>query len=274
VSELLKTHDLTVDGVRVRLHQSGAGPDVLLLHGFPETLQSYWDVAPRLAPRFRVHAIDWPGFGASDRPRGFDYNPRGFAAFLEKLLPALELKKPHLVGPDIAMSPVLLFAAAHPDRAGRIVVGDGKWAVRTRTLSWELRVIETPILSSVLVHLAPRMAMAMTWQRGFFRPRRLPRPIWEDMLAPARYADARAISSRYFLAMNRDLATCEQQVREVKSPLLVVWGSHDVFIDKAMGEELAAVTGARLEIIPEAGHFLHQEKPAQFATLVEQFLTA
>ncbi|MEK1926137.1 MAG: alpha/beta fold hydrolase, partial [Rhizobium giardinii] len=58
---------------------------VLLLHGFPETLYAWNDIALALADDYEVHAFDWPGFGFSSRPPvdHFSYAPRDYARVLK-----------------------------------------------------------------------------------------------------------------------------------------------------------------------------------------------
>ena len=53
---------------RMIIHPSEPKGTVLLLHGFPETLYAWRDIALALADDYEVHAFDWPGFGLSSRP--------------------------------------------------------------------------------------------------------------------------------------------------------------------------------------------------------------
>ena len=53
---------------RMVIHPEESKGTVLLLHGFPETLHAWKDIALALADDYEVHAFDWPGFGLSSRP--------------------------------------------------------------------------------------------------------------------------------------------------------------------------------------------------------------
>ena len=66
----------------IRYAQLGnpSSPAVILLHGVPENLQCWYAVAPRLAEKYHVLALDWPGFGGSDPfTSSEDYTSRRFA---------------------------------------------------------------------------------------------------------------------------------------------------------------------------------------------------
>ena len=64
---LLRIHDVPVGRLRVSTLTMGEGPDVLLLHGLGGTKSSFFDTAAALSRRYRVHALDFPGFGSSSQ---------------------------------------------------------------------------------------------------------------------------------------------------------------------------------------------------------------
>ena len=66
---------VAVGGLRVFAITLGQGPDVVLLHGNPASTYSWRRVLEPLAARHRVHAIDLPGYGFSDKPADAPYDP-------------------------------------------------------------------------------------------------------------------------------------------------------------------------------------------------------
>ena len=58
--------EVAPNGRRVRVARLGSGPPLALLHGYPDNLQIFSELAPRLAGSFSVIAFDWPGMGRSD----------------------------------------------------------------------------------------------------------------------------------------------------------------------------------------------------------------
>src|SRR5207244_901184 len=57
------TFETVAGGRRLRVARLGSGPPLLLLHGYPDNLQVWCELAPRLAESFEVIALDWPGMG-------------------------------------------------------------------------------------------------------------------------------------------------------------------------------------------------------------------
>ena len=114
-----KSVRLKKEGLNVRYAELGdpAKPTVLLLHGVPENLQAWYAVAPLLADKYHVLALDWPGFGGSDPlPSPEDYTSRRFAAVVVDFMDSLHILRANLVATDIALLPALLVGLEHPSR--------------------------------------------------------------------------------------------------------------------------------------------------------------
>ncbi|MBM3463884.1 MAG: alpha/beta hydrolase [Armatimonadetes bacterium] len=270
---LMPTQTLTVRGLRLRYHVEGDGDPVILLHGFPETLQGWNGRLQALAKCFRVHAFDWPGMGGSDAPRDFSYTYEGYARLLEDVMDALGVGAAHLVGTDIGMPPALLLAIRRPGRVRKLVVFDGPAFERPALLSWEITALRTPWLGEVLVYGFPRSAVWLALERGFYGRRRISGDQYEDFQAQARRQRTRDATLELFRSGQSTFGAIEREIHQLTAPMLILWGEEDVFIAPEMGMLLkAACPHARLEIVPQCGHFLHQEVPRYFDQQVMAFL--
>ena len=102
-------------GRLLRIARLGSGPPVVLLHGYPDNLQIWSELATRLADHFEVIAFDWPGMGYSELWPG-GTTPFHMAERLHKILDELEIERASLVGMDMGGQPALVFAANYPER--------------------------------------------------------------------------------------------------------------------------------------------------------------
>jgi pimeloyl-ACP methyl ester carboxylesterase len=113
---------VSANGTRLHIAEAGAGPLVLLLHGFPEYWAAWQHQIPALAGAgFRAVAVDLRGYGASDKPpRGYD----GFtaAADILGLIRALGEKSASIVGTGYGGQVGWTTAALHPGSVDRLVV--------------------------------------------------------------------------------------------------------------------------------------------------------
>ena len=113
---------------RMVLRNSNPKGTVLFLHGFPETLYAWKDIAKALADDYEVHAFDWPGYGLSSRPTvdRFSYTPRDYARVVDRYIEkvGIDTSKLTIYATDIGALPTLLLAVEKADIAKTIIVGD------------------------------------------------------------------------------------------------------------------------------------------------------
>lgn len=117
------THrDISANGIRLHAVETGSGPLVVLLHGFPGFWWSWRHQLPVIAGAgFRAVAPDLRGYGASDKPpRGYD--PMTAAADIAGLVRALGESRAILVGHDWGAHIAWTTAALHPNLVERLVV--------------------------------------------------------------------------------------------------------------------------------------------------------
>src|SRR5207253_9879787 len=89
---------------RLRVARVGAGPPLILLHGYPDNLQIWCELAPRLADLRRVIAFDWPGMGQSEAWAG-GATPMLMADRLLALLDTWHIERADLAGIDMGGQP-------------------------------------------------------------------------------------------------------------------------------------------------------------------------
>ena len=114
-----------VDIGDLRLHAviGGAGPPLLLIHGWPQTWYAWRMVMPALAEDFEVIAVDQRGIGLSDKP-GYGYDVGTLAGDLAALMDVLGHKKYAVYGTDTGMPIAHALAADYPERVERLVVSE------------------------------------------------------------------------------------------------------------------------------------------------------
>ena len=109
------------NGITLHHITTGAGPDVVMLHGFLGNL-AVWhlQIAPKLRTSFRVITYDLRGHGYSEvTPSG--YTPADMAEDLRGLLDALGIERPHLVGHSYGADICLYFSLLYPNRVDKLV---------------------------------------------------------------------------------------------------------------------------------------------------------
>lgn len=102
---------------------AGSGPAFVVLHGFPDNSHIYDLLIPHLvAAGRRVVAVDFLGFGGSDKPDGMQYSFPQQLGDLEAVVESLALDRIIPVGHDSGGPAAVNFALKHPDRASAVVL--------------------------------------------------------------------------------------------------------------------------------------------------------
>ncbi|MCB0583609.1 MAG: alpha/beta hydrolase [Phaeodactylibacter sp.] len=111
------------NGHRIFYRESGRGEALLLLHGFPTASWDWHKLWPALEERFHVVAPDFPGFGFSDKPRGYDYAISRQADMVEELIGCLGIQGFHILAHDYGDTVGQELLARHNGREGGFGAG-------------------------------------------------------------------------------------------------------------------------------------------------------
>jgi pimeloyl-ACP methyl ester carboxylesterase len=260
----------TVDGMRIRCAESDGPADrtVVLTSPWPESIYAFAPIWALLGRRFRLFAIDLPGFGASER-RDDLLSPRAMGEFLIRLIDECELGRPHLVAPDVGTSAALFAAADSPGVVASVVVGSGGVAVPIE-LGEPLKgwVLDPDIERFRSVDSAVIVTTALKTVAGYV----FPHAIREDYLES--YAGDRFFASMGYARRYPDeLPVLERLLGELETPVLVFAGLRDRVVPLANAEFLVTrVPRGRLAPI-DSGHFVWEEASADFAKLIAAWVT-
>jgi pimeloyl-ACP methyl ester carboxylesterase len=253
VSEV-RSFSVRVHDYDVSLQSAGSGPPLLFLHGAGGA--GMWlDVHARLAERFTVFAPVQPGFAGAPLPnwvRAAD----DVALHTLDLVHTLGLDSPVLVGLSLGGWIATEMAVLRPRSIARLVLV-APIGVKTEKPLPDLFIMEpfeaVPYLFADVTKAMALMPAAPTADSVV--------RMWEEQAAVARLAWHRPYNP-----------SLRRRLHMIECPTLLVWGSEDRFVDPAHGEMLVRdIAGARLEVIPEAGHALAIEKPEELAGRIIAF---
>jgi pimeloyl-ACP methyl ester carboxylesterase len=269
---LLATKTLTAPvGRCLRVAWLGSGPPLVLLHGYPDNLQIWCELAPKLADRFTVIAPDWPGMGYSEAWPG-GATPFHMADRLLALLDAWELHRVALVGMDMGGQPSLTFASRHPDRVSHLVVMNSlvQWDEAT---SWEIRILRRFGWNRLILRRLPGVVFRRA-ERTFLPPRvHLPRDLRADLWGAFRRPEVRAFIAKMCSGYQGTLPRLPDLYRTIATPTLILWAGRDKHFPVAHAERLhAAISNSRLQVVPEAEHWMPWYSAHDLASRIGAFL--
>jgi pimeloyl-ACP methyl ester carboxylesterase len=255
----------TVDGVRIRYADSSStGPDALLTAPWPESIYAYEQVWDALASHAHLIALDLPGYGGSELSEALQ-SPRAMGSFILQVIEALGLKKPHIVGPDIGTSAALFAAAQKPGAFRTVVVGSGGASVPVNVTGILKSWVEEPNPDKYRnVAAAEIVDTSLSTIKGF-TPSAQTR---NDYVAS--YGDGRFAETLKFVQHYPDqLPQLAELLPGITTPVRVIAGEHDEVVPAENAHFLVdRIPDSRQDFIKDAGHFVWEEKPREYARLV------
>jgi pimeloyl-ACP methyl ester carboxylesterase len=257
----------------LRVARLGYGPPLILLHGYPDNLQIWSELANRLAVRFGVIAFDWPGMRYSEAWSG-GATPFDFARRLRALMDDWGIERAAIIGHDMGGQPALAFAAECSNRISHLVVMNSLviWDERT---SWEIALLRKFGWNRILLERMPRAvffrAIRTFLPRGYKLSADLRRDLWESFERP----DVRKYVVRMCAGYQGTLPRLKQLYPTIRTPALFLWAERDKHFPVAHARKLAEmVPGAKLEEIPGAEHWMALNRAEEVSAHILRFLGA
>jgi pimeloyl-ACP methyl ester carboxylesterase len=261
-----------VDGVPTFLRRvPGEGPPAVFVHGNPTHSEDWLPFLSRIEGP--AVALDLPGWGRSERPRGFDYSMHGLARHLERLLDVLGIERHSLVVHDWG-AVGLIAAQRRPQQVTRLVVINVVPLMEGYRWHWAARIWRTPAAGELFNLAATRTGLALGLRTT--RADRGPMPpefvdmVWRGY----RRGTARPVLELYRSADPPRLAEAGAGLETLSCPALVVWGERDPYLPAGFGRRYAErFPRGEYEGLPDAGHWPWLERPELLGRILT-FLTS
>jgi haloacetate dehalogenase len=279
---------IQVGGARINLVRGGAGPALLLLHGYPQTHCIWHRIAPRLAEKYTVVAADLRGYGDSSKPAGLldhgNYSKRAMALDQVEVMQALGWNEFHLVGHDRGGRVAHRLALDHPQSVKKLAVldicptrsmyGRTDRAFAKAYFHWFFLIQPAPF-PETLIGADPEFFIKYQMGR---RHGGLQVFAAEAMAEYVRcFSDPATIHAScedYRAAESIDLEhDAADAARKLSCPVLALWGRHGVIEQQfdCLADWRAVAREVRGKAL-DCGHYLPEERPGEVAHELASFL--
>ena len=274
----LREGTLDAAGTSIFVRAYGSGSPVVLLHGFPETGKCWDKVAEALSAEHRVLVPDLPGYGRSARPTSYDSTTLAntIAAFMD----AADAPKATVVGHDWGGGVAFRLALDHPDKVERLAVINSPFRKLDLRRGWHMLFFNLPVLPEIALTAAgdrwiDTLLRAASVNKDAFDP---------DALAEYHQAyhslERKRSAFAYYRTVTRRIIASKLPGRarprgphgSIDMPTLVIWGEKDPALPLWLADAiLKDIPQAKLVTIPDAGHFVPEERPERVAELLKEF---
>jgi pimeloyl-ACP methyl ester carboxylesterase len=259
---------------RLSTVEAGLGPVVVAVHGLGATKGSFLPTVVALSDRFRVIALDLPGFGDSDKPIGARYDAGYFARAVIDLLDAIGVDRAHLIGNSLGGRVALEVGLRHPDRVDRLALlapslawrRDRPWARLVKLLRPELGLVQLaprPIVDGIVRRIIPGADDGWTAAGvdEFLRA----------YLTPAGRAAFYAAARHIYLEEPHGETGFWTRLRGLQPAALFVWGTRDGLVPISFERHVAEALPRARHVELDCGHVPQIERPRQTHAAVGDF---
>jgi pimeloyl-ACP methyl ester carboxylesterase len=259
-------------------------PVLLLIHGWPTSSIDWFGVADQLSERFRVCALDFPGYGFSDKPPGWGYSLGRDEELIEFYLSdVIGAETGVIVAHDRGDSVALLHAARCAEgrsatRLEHLVLSNGNIFLPMSDLTGaQRRILDKETGPQVAAALTPaRLAEAMG--ASTFTPPRTPGdPDVEALTATFSHDNGIEVlheTIQYLVERSEDEQRWLRTLAEAPFPVTVIWGVYDTVSPPRVASYvwneylMLRPAGNRLYFIPDANHYLQVDRPDAFVKVL------
>ncbi|MEO6087872.1 MAG: alpha/beta hydrolase [Umezawaea sp.] len=266
---------VAANGIKITVATAGAGPAVLLLHGFPHTWRIWEKVIPTLAEGRRVIAPDLRGLGGTTRAED-GYDARTLAEDAAALLDALGEDTATVIGIDAGAPPAFLLAMHHPERVERLVLMESLLAdlpgAEGFSPPWWFGFHQVPDLAEEVL-----VGHEDDYLRFFLNAGTRGRGVPSEVEAAFVDAYTGRESLRCAFAHYRAMPTSAEQIRDavrhgrLTTPTLAI-GAHPV--GSTLERQLRPITDDLTgHVIADCGHIIPLDRPDALLPLLADFLS-
>ncbi len=260
----------TTDGT-VPYLDGGAGPTILLLHGFEDSKDNWVPFARHLTHSYRVVIPDLAGHGDNHDTTNGDYRPAAQAARMADFLDALGVPAAHIAGVSMGGEIAGAFAAAFPRRTLSVAMISAAGTRPDEPTPLGRRLLAGDDVFHVATPADLDRLIALIGDSGLTLPAELKRamlveyhrrnPQWDSIFAQ--------------LSEPAQLYLLDSLAPRITAPALVLWGAHDpVFAVTGARRLVAALPRALLVVLPDCGHLCPVSQADETAAAYASFLSA
>ena len=250
--------------------QEGQGENpLLLLHGFDSSLLEFRRLFPKISTVTETYAVDFLGFGLTDRPQNVAIRPDNIKAHLYAFWQQVIQRPMILLGASMGGAVAIDFAITYPEAVQKLILLDSAGFAgghgMEKLMIFPLDRLATAFLSNKIVR--QKISESAYYDRAFAS---------EDALICSMLHLAHPNWSQALISFTKSggYNFLSDKISNIKQPTLIVWGEQDRIVGTKDAKQFeAAIAESELVWIPESGHVPHLEQPALTAQAIQAFLS-
>ncbi|WP_164214694.1 alpha/beta hydrolase [Virgibacillus sp. YIM 98842] len=244
-------------------------PPLLLIHGLVASVYTFKKMMPLLEKDFSVIAIDLPGFGRSEKSARFINSYENFAKLIASCIDYFDLKEVYLAGHSMGGQISLYTAKLFPEKIKKLILLNSSGYLKPSN-HWIKLLSYVPYFYLFIKKSVKKQGVRSTLEIALSDHSVITEEMIEEYSRPLK--EKQFYKSLLRLARYREGDLRSAQVKQITTPVLLIYGEKDRIISLKVAKKLAKdLPNAKLLIHPNTGHLFTDEIPENLTEQIRSF---
>jgi pimeloyl-ACP methyl ester carboxylesterase len=259
----------------MEVHYRDEGPredklPLVFLHGTGSSLHT-WDSLVAQLPEKRCIRLDMPGFGLTGPHPRRDYSPENTAKIIDDLLQFLHADSCIIAGNSLGGFIAWSYALDHPRAKKLILIDATGFKTTTGDKNLGFRLARMPVVNQLVKVVTPHSLIRKSLEQSYGDPTKVSDELVSRYWAMnCRSGNRQAMIDRFKYPSTGDTG----RLKELKIPVLILWGQKDQLIPVSHADKFAAVLSDYQKVVyPTLGHIPMEEDPALVSNSIRKWLS-
>ena len=264
----------TVEGVKIHYLTAGSGEPILLIHGFPTSSYLWRNIIDEISEKYKVIAIDLPGYGKSDKRIEDSFSFRYYNRILTSFLNNLKIENITLGVHDVGGPIGLYWMVRNMEKVNRLILfntlvySEFSWAVKLFGLATILPGIKNWLTSPSGIKKALRI--------GVHDKEKLTAAVIRNYQSPFSDKKSRKVLLKSVQRLSlKGFKEIETKLPLFTGPVQLIYGENDKILPgvaHTMKKVKKDLPRSNVKSIPNCGHFLQEDAPKQINDTILAFM--
>ena len=250
--------NMKIGKIKLNYIVEGSGKDVVILHGWGANINTVLPIVNILKDRFRVHALDLPGFGESEEPKD-PIDSYEYADIVKSYMDKMKIEKVILIGHSFGGKLSIILGHKYPEYVEKIVLINSAGLIPKRKLKYYIKVYSFKFMKYVYKNL-------FFWIKDKNRMEK-----FYKKFGSTDYKDSSGTMRKILvIVVNEDITPL---LKDIKTPTLLIWGDKDEDTPLYMGKKMAQeIKDSGIVVLEGTGHYSYLDDYKRFTLILRNFL--
>ncbi|MBU5256642.1 alpha/beta fold hydrolase [Tissierella praeacuta] len=249
---------MDIEGLSINYIVEGQGRDVLVLHGWGANINTVLPIVNILKNKFRVHALDLPGFGKSEEPKK-PIDSFKYAEIVKNYMDNMGIKKVVLIGHSFGGKLSIILGSKYPEIVDKIVLVNSAGLIPKRGPKYYIKVYTfkaAKLLYKILFF----------WLKNEEKMEKF----YKKFGSTDYKASSGVMRNILVTVVNENLLPL---LNKIEAPTLLIWGDKDTATPLYMGKIMESqIKDSGLVVLEGTGHYSYLEDYQRFTVILRSFL--